>query len=223
MGRRIEITVAAVGVILTAIALIFGDNIYLQISGHSIAQDFHSQTIPLNVIQNLASRNLLTTTSGAVIWQSKELILEYSGEGAIYQSTESAPTDFVFFSSVMWDSPDTEFTACGFFFRSNNQNSNYASLLRRNGNALLWRMVPTGVERWLASEFIQGINKANNGTNKLILIVQGNRFVFLVNDTVVYYGTDNVYATGYVGIMTGAGPNGANTCTFRDSWLWVIK
>lgn len=175
------------------------------------------------IVQKLVNRNLLSTNSGAVVWEEKEAIVlidKLDSAGSI--STNSAPTDFVFFSNVAWDSDDKEFTACGFNFRSDNLGSNYMSLLRRNGNAVLWLMTPSNNKN-ISSVSIEGINRANNEANNLLLIVEGASFTFLINDTVVYNGSDATLKTGFVGKAVGAGSDDFNKCTFKDSWLWAIK
>ncbi|MBP6210843.1 MAG: hypothetical protein KA473_15530 [Anaerolineales bacterium] len=176
------------------------------------------------IVETLVSRNLLNSNSGTVVWENKETAVTMSVTGAMSaKSTNTAPADFVFFSNVAWNSNDTELTACGFNFRSNNLSSNYTTLLRRNGNVILWLMSSNGIEREIASTIIQRLNKGNGELNNLLLIVEGNRFVFLVNDAVIYDVVDLTLTTGFVGEVVGTGTNDINTCTFQDSWLWLVK
>src|SRR6266540_371367 len=70
MSRRTEIIIAIFGVILTAITLFFGDNIYMQITGHSIAQDLRStsdsQTTPVSV-ETFAQTGNVSSSSGTLL------------------------------------------------------------------------------------------------------------------------------------------------------------
>ena len=184
-----------------------------------------TKSITSVIIQNLVNRNLLTKNSGNVVWSEAESAV-YLVDGAVdsvgAKPTNFAPANFVFFSNVSWNSKDTELTACGINFRSNSLSSDYTTLLRRNGNVVLWLMSPNGLKE-ITSVTIQKFNTRNNDFNNLILVAEGARIILLVNDIVVYDVSDSTLTTGFVGKVVGAGSDDTNICTFRDSWLWKIE
>jgi len=68
-NRRLEIALTAIGLVVTACALLFGDNIYLQITGHTFVEEFRrlfgseSTTQPVVIVITATAPSSISRTT----------------------------------------------------------------------------------------------------------------------------------------------------------------
>ena len=184
---------------------------------------FPQSTLANDVISSLNQQNLITTSTGSLVWEKENYSLVANTLNALTYSDPAgvSETNFVVYADVTWTSADSSNVgnaACGILFRENNQGG-YTTFVRKSGEALLWPFNNSGWLPTLADNTANNLNNKDGGENKLILIAQGNNFTFLVNGTVVYTQADGTFASGDIELVAGTG-TGSTTCDFNEAWIW---
>ena len=177
----------------------------------------------LDLIQSLYDEQLLSSSGGSIVWEASYLTLPESTPGTLSWSPLDISTpNFILYTEFSWDSSDTGETACGVAFRENPQGDFYMSIVRKNGDGLLWL---SKADQWQASpaeSYGNYVNSENNTPNELILIAENERVILLINGIVAYDILDYSLDSGSISLITGTALDG-NTCTFQNSWIWEIN
>lgn len=137
--------------------------------------------------------------------------------------------DFVLKTDITWDTKGLIF--CGLLFRSDadfNYGSHYQFLDMRFSGLPGWAIEFFKDGRFVTSitqvKFSDAINMENGGVNTLILIAEGNKFTVFINDHRLgsYYDYSELANKGYFAFVA-AQEAGPSTCTFENTWVWVLK
>jgi hypothetical protein len=146
-----------------------------------------------------------------------------------WEETGYQPADFVIESDIEWSSASTSATlfntGCGFAFHANGSNDHYAVFLTMDGNV---DSVSYYKGNW--GHMGQGwYGKVDfpNGKAHIALVVQQDKYYFLVNDKLVkkYNGFQNKLMDGTLGyvVLSGTNKDYGTACKFSNVDLWTIK
>lgn len=176
-----------------------------------------------DTIQVLMDSGLVSQSTGNVIWE-KDLLEFYEPEFGIlsWYPIELASSNFIIYTEFTWDSEETAETACGVYFRDNNQGNSYTSLVRKNGDAFLWLSVNNNWQPSPAESYQNPVNSGNRDTNTLMVVAENENISLVINNTIAYQVTDFSLSEGDMGFVNGTAQAG-NTCTFSNSWVWEIQ
>jgi len=143
---------------------------------------------------------------------------------------ELEASDFVLKTDITWESTGG-LALCGFMFRAEPD-------FERGGQYIMKTLRLSGLPAWaiMYAEFglikrnisdvltAEAIDQDNGGTNTYLLAVEGEKFVLYINGTRIGqffdYGknrTEGLFA------FFGQQESGETTCTFSNSWVWLLK
>jgi len=137
-------------------------------------------------------------------------------------------SDFVVHSDITWEST-TGLAGCGLLLRSAEdftKGQQYQFALVRLAGKPLW-----DIEYFRYGQFqynitglrdAPGVNFESGSTNKVTIVVQGNKMTVYINGEKLGAGMDNKLTDGIVSFLAWQ-ESGETTCTFTNSWLWVLK
>jgi hypothetical protein len=189
----------------------------------------------LAVIQEELVKVELSTDTGRLGWiqkGSESIKMDTAWEGHYSPFAENmVASDFVLKTEVTWEAT-TGMLICGFMFRSEPSYSQgtfyellylrlsgypaYAINTYKSGN--LFSHV-TGQDR-----VSYDIKVDNGATNKFVMIAEGNKFTLYVNDVRAgsYFDDSKVRADGRFAFL-GSSEAGVASCTFSNTWVWLLK
>ncbi len=72
--------------------------------------------------------------------------------------------------------------------------------------------------------FADAIDLENGATNKFLIIAEGNKFTIYANDTRLgtFYDDSKKLSKGRFA-FTSSQDTGESTCTFENTWVWLLK
>ena len=173
----------------------------------------------------------LSTQEGQVGWVHDPLTMKldtYMEAHTDVDYPDLVVSDFVVHSDITWDST-TGLAGCGLLLRSGedfSKGQQYQFALMRLAGKPLW-----DIEYYRYGQFqynitglrdAPGVNFESGSTNKVTIVVQGNKMTVYANGDKLGAGTDNKLTDGIVSFLAWQ-ESGETTCTFTNSWLWVLK
>lgn len=174
----------------------------------------------------------LSTKDGHLGWIHEPVTLTVSShlDG---KSTVDYPdlkvTDFVVHSDITWES-SSGLAGCGFLLRSEssdlNKGKQYQFFIMRRAFSPLWDIeyyqngVYQGNVLWLTDA--PSLDFDSGGVNQVTVIVQKNFMTGYANGQKLGRGVDNRLKQGVTAFLAWQ-ESGETTCTFTNSWLWVLK
>jgi hypothetical protein len=140
-------------------------------------------------------------------------------------------SDFVIKTDITWEASGGMMT-CGFIFRSEanfETGSQYLFQYLRLSGLPAW-----DIEYWKNGDpinnvigelkFADAIKMDNGATNKFIMIVEGNKFTLHINGRRIgsFYDWSSYRAEGRFAFF-GSEEAGESSCTFENTWIWLLK
>jgi len=141
--------------------------------------------------------------------------------------TDYTPTDFVIRANATWRSAsntaDWWTSGCGFVFRIQDEQNHYLAFLGLDG-----RVYFSGFRKgnyFALGSARYGKLDTPDGKAQIMLVVQGSKFDFFVNDTHVYSRTDKAFASGDLALtlLSGTNKDFGTNCTMRNIELWELE
>ena len=137
--------------------------------------------------------------------------------------------DFVFHTDLTWET-STGLAGCGLVLRSEadlDRGKQYRVYFMRILNLPLWDIEyykHGAFQRNVTGEVLSdgAINTEQGSTNTITVVAQGNKLAVYVNGDRLGVFTDKALGEGILGYMAFQ-ESGETTCTFTNSWLWVLK
>jgi len=138
------------------------------------------------------------------------------------------PANFIFKSKVTWNASGV--LICGLTFRSEpdfNKGKQYQFYFYRLSGlpAYVISVYEFGRFKNTISDvkFSDGINSNNGASNEFALVVTDNRFIVIINGKQQgqVYDSSNQRKDGFLAFLAWQ-ESGKGSCTFEDSWLWVL-
>lgn len=173
---------------------------------------------------------------GRIAWIHPPVTIQASGYMSYTYANKNiadVARDFVLASDITWN---TRFgtAGCGYVLRSDgNQEGDYdqyiALIIRGGSGELFFTIMQDG--EVLRNEITDiNINQRdrsfqwqNDTTNRFVVVARGNTFSFYSNGTHVGDVTPSVaYEQGFVAFV-GLNESGTTTCTYNNSFLWLIE
>ncbi|GEM_PF-848728 len=173
------------------------------------------------------------TDVGYLGWlQERALSIDVSGAGDyVYDpfAEDLEASDFVISTDVTWEA--TNIVICGMMFRSEpnfEQGKQYQLLFLRFSGLPAW-----AIEYYRYGEFQKSVTTVkfsdyldldNGATNHLVMWAEGGKFTIYINDTRVgdFYDYSESAYEGYFAFFAGQDA-GQSTCTFDNTWVWLLK
>ena len=174
----------------------------------------------------------LSTGAGYLGWVNDALTIKvntYLEEKRQTNYPEVSMADFAFHSDMTWET-STGLAGCGFVLRSESdldRGKQYRVYMVRILNLPLW-----DIEYYKHDQFQRNVtgdllsagalNTEQGSTNAITIIVQGGKLAVYGNGDRLGIFTHNALSQGILGYMAFQ-ESGETTCTFTNSWLWVLK
>ena len=139
-------------------------------------------------------------------------------------------SDFVLKTDVTWESKGG-LAVCGFIFRSEpnmDMGAQYVFEMIRLSGLPGWDIIYLKFDQFqknVTGMLTSGaIDQDNGALNKIILIAEGEKFTLYVNDQRVgsYYDYGKSRMDGYFA-FTAWQQSGETTCSYDNSWVWMLK
>ncbi len=184
------------------------------------AADMYSQ------VEKLKSEGILQSTAG-----SYHLLEDFQKEWAQlnwYQwwNTGYQPADFVLRTHTTWESASRTanwFAAgCGFVFRAKDENNHYMIFLALDNNVYM-RGYVDGKYREFGKSYAGRLDHMK-GEADIMLVVQGDRFVYYVNGQKVFDQRNSELSEGDLGLTLNSGTNKdfGTRCEMTHIELWTL-
>ena len=138
-------------------------------------------------------------------------------------------SDFVLQTDMTWKT-STGFAGCGLVLRGGSDletGKQYRVYMARLQGLPLW-----DIEYYKNGRFIKNIagdvlsasamKSAQASTNRITIVVQGNKIAVYANGDRMGVFTDNNVTEGSVAFMAFQ-ESGETACTFTNAWLWILK
>jgi hypothetical protein len=175
-----------------------------------------------------------TLPPGSLGWvQDEDVSLEMNDYNSYYyqlidESLEAK--DFILKSDITWNSTGGLMT-CGFYFRSEanvEEGKQYLFSMQRLSGLPDWRiaylqygMYQRNITGWRAAS---AIDQGQGATNEVILHVVDGEYTLYINDQRIgtFYDYSVQNDEGYLAYY-GDQESGESTCSFENSWIWLIE
>ena len=191
-----------------------------------------AEQVALDIQAQLAEYGFPTDV-GHLGWVQQEpeaISLDTFGE---YLYTEFAEdlvaSDFILRTDITWKTDGL--VMCGLMFRSEpnfETGAQYSFLYMRLSGLPAWA-IEYYKDGYFVSEvstlkFSSAIKMENGATNNLILAAEGNKFTLIINDEKLgsFYDWSSKRIDGKFAFQ-GLQEAGPSTCTFENSWVWMLK
>ena len=173
----------------------------------------------------------LSTDGGYLGWIHDPLTIKvdtYLEERPESDYPEFSAADFVLQSDVTWNSA-SGLAGCALILRSEadvDKGKQYRVYLMRLQNRPLWDVEYYNHGKWqstLTERILDApaLNFAQDSTNRITVVVQGDKLTVYANGDKMGSVTDKRLTEGRVYFMAWQ-ESGETTCTFTNSWLWVL-
>jgi len=174
----------------------------------------------------------LTTDGGYLGWMQDSMTIKVDTYMEQKQQTNYPDmniADFVLQADMTWET-STGLAGCGFVFRSESnldRGKQYRVYIVRLQNLPLWGLAyfNHGEGTPLTDEIFtstSALDTSQGSTNRITIIALGNKLsVYANGDQLGPFNHDKA-SQGIVAYMAFQ-ESGKTTCTFTDSWLWVLK
>ena len=178
------------------------------------------------LIEQLQSEEVLTNTSGQYL-PIEDFEENWAQLGwYMWWNTGYQPADFVIRAHTSWESasktPNLWDTGCGFVFRAVDENNHYMIFLAMDGNVYMRGYVDSKY-RTFGKGYYGKVNHIK-GEADVVLVAQGNRFVYYVNGTKVFDRSNAELAQGDLALtlMSGTNKDFGTRCQITDIELWAL-
>jgi len=170
---------------------------------------------------------------GYLAWrQTEPITINMTGPqniGNLHSIAENYdPANFIFKSKVTWNASGV--LICGLAFRQEpdlNRGKQYQFYFYRLSGlpAYFIDVFEFGNYKNTISgeKYSDGINADNNASNEFVLTAQDNQFTVSINGKRQgdFYDSSNQREDGFLAFLAWQ-DSGKGSCTFEDSWLWVL-
>jgi len=138
------------------------------------------------------------------------------------------PANFIFKSKVTWNA--SGILICGLAFRGEPdlyKGKQYQFYFYRLSGLPAYYLDVYEFGRFKntisGEKYSDGINADNNDSNEFVLIVQNDQFTVSINGEQqgIFYDSSKQRESGFLAFLAWQ-DSGKGSCTFEDSWLWVI-
>ncbi len=183
-------------------------------------------------VQKLQEDGYLSTSQGS--WYEIDDFNESWAETTWYRWWNSGyqPIDFIIRANTEWWSASESSTwinaGCGFLFRTVDNNNRFGALFTLDGKARFDRMVNGEWRSPILSNAVP-INSMNDQA-QLMLVVEGNRFVFFRDGVEILNTIDNVLTSPKfqggdlaLTLMSGTNISFGTRCKLADIELWILR
>lgn len=172
---------------------------------------------------------------GHLAWKQMEPItIDMSGpqkDAGILQAfaEDVDPANFVFKSKVTWNA--SGILICGLTFRSEpdlEKGKQYQFYFYRLSGLPAYQIDVYDFGRFKNTisdtRFSDGINSDNNASNEFVLVTQDNQFSVYINGKQQgqFYDSSKQREDGFLAFLAWQ-DSGKGSCSFEDSWLWIIE
>ena len=174
-----------------------------------------------------------TTDKGYLGWaQTEPQTITLSTFGDYFYTPfaeDLVASDFILRTDITWKTDGL--VLCGLKFRSEpnfDTGAQYSFLYERISGFPAW-----AIEYYKDGDFVNtisdvkfsnAINMDNGATNNLLLAAEGNKFTLFVNDQKLgsYYDWSKLRSDGRFAFQ-GLQEKGPSTCSFNNTWVWMLK
>jgi hypothetical protein len=144
--------------------------------------------------------------------------------------------NFVFKTNITWEA--TSLVYCGFAFRSATEDPDK---IAKSVHYKFYFMRFSGLPYWEIAAFKKGgefshyitgdkarfagaLNMDNGGTNEIIFVARDNEFTVFINGERQsrFFDDSRISSKGYFSALSDQ-DTGSSSCTFTDSWLWILE
>lgn len=179
-----------------------------------------------NVAENLAEQGFLKNTDGT--YSKIEDFNENWAQIGWYQwwNTGFEPDDFIIRAHTEWESASKTAnwfdSGCGFVFRQEDEKNHYMIFLALDGNVYLKGYVD-GVYKEFGKGYAGKIDHIKGGAD-VMLVVQGNRILYFVNDEKVLDRENGMLSSGKLALTLVSGTNKeyGTRCSITNIELWEL-
>lgn len=179
------------------------------------------------VVQDLKSKGILTSTAGT--FHMLEDFKENWAQLGWYQwwPTGYRPADFVIRAHTGWESAsktaDWFSSGCGFVFRAKDESNHYLIYLALDSNVYLKGYI-NGTYRELGKGYAGKMNYLK-GEADVMLVVQGEKITYYVNDQKVFERENKSLREGDLGLTLVSGTNldYGTRCEMTNIELWDLS
>jgi hypothetical protein len=191
-----------------------------------------AEVIIAAIQQELATIDMPTDV-GSLGWvQDKPVAIKLDTYGEwLYQPFAESlnASDFVLRTDITWQTEGLIY--CGLIFRSEANlatGKQYSFMDMRFSGLPAWAIEFYNDGYFVNSittvKFSSAINLDNGSVNKLVIIAEGNKFTVYINDQRMgsFYDYSNQSMNGKFAFQATQ-TNGPSTCTFSNSWVWLLK
>jgi len=174
------------------------------------------------------------TDTGELGWMQVEpieiLVEEYNGGYYDEFAENLVAKDFILETEITWES-SSGLAGCGLFFRSEpnfEQGAQYELAFLRLSGLPAWNIVYSKygeLQKNVTGILTAGaINQEQGDTNTYLLIAEEGKFTLYINDQRIgsYYDYANSRLEGEFA-FTGWQESGETTCTFDNTWIWLLE
>jgi hypothetical protein len=138
--------------------------------------------------------------------------------------------DFVLKTDVTWEST-SGLMACGLIFRSERnikEGKQYYYAMTRLSGLPMWAISYLQYSQYQkdisAARANSAINQDQGGTNKIVLVAEGEKFTLYINDIRAgsFYDYSKNMLEGTFAFSAWQ-ESGESSCTFSDTWVWALE
>ncbi len=138
-------------------------------------------------------------------------------------------SDFVLRTDITWETEGL--VMCGLMFRSEPNfevGAQYAFVYLRISGLPAWGIdyYDEGYYKSTVTDvkFSSAIDMKNGATNNLVLAAEGNKFTVFINDERLgsFYDWSSLRSEGLFAFLASQ-EKGPSTCTFDNTWVWMLK
>jgi hypothetical protein len=169
---------------------------------------------------------------GHLAWQEKDAIdITLNQPGGTYDeiAKNTKAANFILKSDVTWTT--TGIVVCGAAFRSEKnfeEGAHYRFLYLRLSGVPGWEVDFFNFGRYKSNitgktRYASALKLDNGATNQFVLIAQENKFTVYINGIRQGQYTDDskLASSGYLAFLAFE-DSGKSTCSFENSWLWIL-
>ena len=171
---------------------------------------------------------------GHLAWkQTEPITINMSGpqtSGVLQAIAEDVdPTNFIFKSKVTWNA--SGILICGLTFRSEpdiERGKQYQFYFYRLSGLPAYSIDVFDSGRYKNTisdiKFSDGINSENDASNEFVLVAQNNQFTVYINGKQQgqFYDSSKQRENGFLAFLAWQ-DSGKGSCTFENSWIWIIE
>jgi len=196
------------------------------------AQATETSTSVLSELENVLGETDIPYEDGYLAWkQDRDMSVALSGPGWDYVEVKKGlkASNFILKSDITWEA--SGIIICGSIFRSEpdiEKGKHYEFVYLRLSGLPAWEIEVYEFGRFkntpTKTQYSDAIDQENGATNQVFLVAQDEKFTLYINGARQgsYYDYSKQRMDGTFAFH-GIQDSGKGSCTFENSWIWVLN